>query len=153
MARCGARPGWVLFILCLGLSSLPSFPAPESPLQPQRVCEVLHDLLANEGKVLAVVGKFSFREAGRSLSEEKCVLRIVFDSKSGPKAPTRLEIDAATVYKKLKLIKQHSSLGKPRFGSSDYDRWAVVYGRVETQKAPARIVCPGEAVVVFLADQ
>jgi hypothetical protein len=38
--------------------------AADNALQPLTVCEVLQDLPANDGKVLAVLGRFSFRRAG-----------------------------------------------------------------------------------------
>ena len=46
--------------------------------------------------------------------------------------------------------------GKFRFGTPDYDRWAVIYGRVEqrkgddTKKAPANLVIRGSGVIVFV---
>jgi hypothetical protein len=68
-------------------------------------------------------------------------------------------LDGVTLQRKLALIQQHTSLGKFRFGTPDYDRWAVVYGRVEARKAeaarqaPANLVFRGSGVVVFLALQ
>jgi len=143
-------------------------------LKPVRVCEVLADLSARDGKVVAVLGRFSFRENGRFLSEDGCertlaagdsawpnALRVVFDPKSGPALPPRLELDAADVYQPLKLVRQRTALGKFRFGSVDYDRWAVVFGRIEVggavktgpkPAAPAQIVCGGESAVLVIAD-
>ena len=146
----------------------------EAPLKPVRVCEVLADLSARDGKVVAVLGRFSFREHGRFLSEDGCertlaagdsawpnALRVIFDPKSAPALPPRLELDAADVYQPLKLVRQRTALGKFRFGSVDYDRWAVVFGRIEVggavktgpkPAAPAQIVCGGESAVLVIAD-
>ncbi|MBI4877555.1 MAG: hypothetical protein HY822_23235 [Acidobacteria bacterium] len=140
----------------------------QAPLQPVRVCEVLADLAAHEGKVTAIVGRFSFREDGRFLSEEACgrpnALRIVFDPKAAPPLPQGLEFDAAAVYRNLKLIRRGTALGKFRFGSVEYDRWAVIYGRVEAgakttvtrktsfEPSPAQVLCRGESAILFLPD-
>ena len=44
----------------------------DAPLQPITVCEVLKDLNTYSGKVVLVVGRFSFRKTGRWLGEEGC---------------------------------------------------------------------------------
>jgi hypothetical protein len=145
--------------------------AADPPLVPLTVCEVLHDLASNQGKTVAVLGRYSFRESGRWMGEQACdggspvpggtppLLWLVEDSNDGPKPPGDFELDAVALQRKLALIQQHTSLGRFRFGSSDYDRWAVIYGRVETRKAeaakqaPANLVFRGSGVVVFLAFQ
>lgn len=128
---------------------------------PERACQVLDDLTGHEGKVVAVVGRYSFRSSGRSVGEEKCAhgpgtIRVVFDRKNAPKIPEHLEIDAVEVKKLLQAIQQQTALGKFRFGSPDYDRWAVVYGRVEPGKSPtepAQLVCAGDTEVMFIVDR
>lgn len=158
----------------------------EPALQPVTVCEVLQDLPAYDGKVVAVVGRFSFRQTGRWLGEQKCALKLVigdrewpnalwvaYDPPDAPKPPAVLAVDGALLAQKLKAVKLGTSLTKLRFGSPDYDNWAVVYGRIETRKdlvaatasgtrrngfgpgesSPARLVCHGDAVVVFLSDE
>ena len=157
----------------------------EPALQPVTVCEVLQDLSAYDGKVVAVVGRFSSRQTGRWLGEQKCghklvtgdqewpnAFWVVYDPAAAPKPPAVLAVDAVLLAQKLRAVKQGTSLTKLRFGSPDYDNWAVVYGRIETRKdlvtvtasgtrkngfgygesAPARLVCHGNAVVVFLND-
>ncbi len=159
--------------------------AAEAPLQPVTVCEVLHDLNDYNGKVVMVVGRFSFRKTGRSLNEETCEskpaktespdpagLSLAYDPKTAPKPASVFEIDAAVLRRKLKQVKAATSLREFRFGSSDYDRWAGVYGRVETRPAPARgserdeqarnnsgtspvpaqLLYCGDGVIVFLDD-
>lgn len=136
--------------------------AGDSP-EPVRVCAVLEDMAAYDGKVVAIVGRFSFRPNGRSLSEDKCgvgsatALPIVFEKKIAPPTPEHLELDGAAVRQLLKSVQQHTALAKFKFGTPDYDRWAVVYGRVESNKSnhpsPARIVCAGDSVVMFLVDR
>jgi hypothetical protein len=145
-------------------------------VQPVRVCTVLQDPDAYAGKVVAVVGRFSFRRDGRFLSEESCgtagnSLPVAFDQKLAPKTPEHLEIEASLVTKLLKQIQQTTALAKFRFGTPDYDRWAVVYGRVEPGKQPRTVVlntesvptpleskhidlvCAGDSVVMFIVDR
>jgi hypothetical protein len=131
--------------------------AADPPLVPLTVCEVLHDLPSYEGKGVAVVARYSFRESGPGGTPP--LLWLVEDSGDGPKPPGDFELDAVALNRKLALMRQHTSLGKFRFGTPDYDRWAVVYGRVETRKAEAakqaaaNLVFRGSGVVVFLAIQ
>lgn len=145
----------------------------------------MRDLSAYDGKVVAVVGRFSFRQGSRWLGEQKCPQKLVkgdqewpnslwvaYDPAEAPKPPEVLAVDATALAQKLREVKLWTSLTKLPFGSSDYDSWAVVYGRVETRKdlvlttptgtrrngfglgesSPARLVCHGDAVVVFLSD-
>jgi hypothetical protein len=153
--------------------------AAEAPLPVIRVCEILRDLSSYQGKTAAVVGRFSYREEGRFLSEKACestkgeghadspAILVLYDSKSAPKPPDDLYFDRRLVYKELELIRRQTSLASFRFGSQDYDRWAVVYGRIERNKdaaprskssgsefepIPARIICISGDVVVFLTD-
>jgi hypothetical protein len=163
----------VMASLCAGLF------AAEPPLPVVRVCEILRDVPSYDGKVVAVVGRFSFREEGRFLTEKTCdstknegqpgraTILVLYDSKSAPKPPHDLYFDRSLVDKQLELIRRQTSLASFRFGSQDYDRWAVVYGRVEMNKdsaprskssagefepAPARIICSSRTMVVFLSD-
>jgi hypothetical protein len=145
-------------------------------IQPVRVCTVLQDPDSYAGKIVAVVGRFSFRHEGRFLSEENCgnngsVLPVAFDQKLAPKTPEHLEIPAGVVTKLLKQIQQTTALAKFRFGTPDYDRWAVVYGRVEPGKqlrsvvlntanhgnaveaGHAELICAGDSVVMFIVDR
>jgi len=147
---------------------------------------VLQDLPAYDGKVVAVVGRFSFRQTGRWLGEQKCAHKFVtgdqdwpnafwvaYDPATAPKPPEVLAVNAAQLAQKLRQVKLGTALTKLAFGSSDYDSWAVAYGRVETRKdlvtvtaggtrkngfgygesSPARLVCHGDAEVVFLNDE
>ena len=143
--------------LLLGLCVL-AMPAADGPIEPLTVCEVLKDAGANEGKVLAVLGRFSSRRDGRTLNEESCgdkanSVRLREDVNLGPKPPKVFELDGAAVTKKLKQVQEHTTLHTFKFGSSDYDRWAVVYGRLEMEKnAGARLAYRGDGVVVFLHE-
>ena len=148
------------------LAGVAAFPA-GAPLAPLTVCEVVRDLAAREGQALAVVGRYSFRSDGRSLEEQACdpaasvppQLRLVEDRNDSPKPPESYELDAAELRRKLADIQKRTSLGKFRFGSPDYDRWAVVFGRVEAaqgadaRKMPANLTYRGDGVVVFLATE
>jgi hypothetical protein len=175
----------VFIVLLMALLSATLLYGGEPALQPVTVCEVLQDLSAYDGKVVAIVGRFSFRHNGRWLDEQNCDRKLVigeqewpnafwvaYDPASAPKPPAVLAVDGVLLAQKLGAVKRATRLTKFRFGSTDYDSWAVVYGRVETRKdlvevtasgtrkngfgygesSPARLVCHGDAVVVFLTD-
>jgi hypothetical protein len=140
-------------------------------VQVVRVCDVIRDLASYAGKVVAIVGRFSYREEGRFMSEEACEglktgdpasskVPVFFDIKAAPK-PESSSIDRSLVYKELEIIRRHTSLANFRFGSEDYDRWAVAYGRVELSAknsgkkfdhTPAKFICASASMVVFLTN-
>jgi len=165
---------------------MPFLRAGDPPMQPVTVCEVLKDLSAYNGKVVAVVGRFSARHVGRWLGEQKCAQKLVtgdhewpnslwldYDPAGAPKPPAVLAVDAALLARKQREVKASTSLTQFAFGSSDYDSWAVAYGRIETrpevlgaaaagngrkgfgyaESSPAQLVCHGDAEVVFLNDE
>jgi hypothetical protein len=150
----------VYFAWLLGACAL----AADSPLAPVTVCEILKDLPLHEGKEVAVLGRYSFRQNGRWIAEQACdpaspappLLWLTEDSTGAPKPPDNFELDAAALNRKFTELRRRTSLGKFRFGTSDYDRWAVVYCRVMSRKgeaasqAPADLVFRGSGVVVFL---
>jgi hypothetical protein len=173
----------ILFLALLGSQLLP---AGEPPLQPVTVCEALQNLAAYDGKVVALVGRFSSRQTGRWLGEQKCGQKLVtgdhawpnafwvsYDPAAAPKPPPVLAVDGVLLAQKLRQVKAATSLTEFRFGSSDYDSWAVIYGRIETRKqlievtpggsrllgfgymesSPAQLACHGEAVIVFLNSE
>jgi hypothetical protein len=179
MKRAPSRFG--LSVMCFAMACVSSagLYSAEAPLPVVRVCEVLRDLPSYGDKAVAVVGRFSYREAGRFLSEKMCdstkseshpdpaAILVVYDSKSAPRPPAVLSFDRSLVGKELELIRRQTSLASFRFGSQDYDRWAVVYGRIEINKdsaprskslanefgpAPAKIICSSGTMVVFLAN-
>ena len=133
------------------------------PLAPVTVCEVLADLPAHDGKEFAVLGRYSFRRDGRWLGQDACrgtagILWLNEDS-TAPKPPGNFDLDASALNKKFADLVKQTALGKFRFGTPDYDRWAVVFGRVEARKgddggkAPAELVFRGSGVVVFLTTE
>jgi hypothetical protein len=138
--------------------------AADPPLAPVGVCEVLRNLASWEDKNAAIIGRYSFRPTGRWVSEQVCdpgvadppQLWIVEDDTNGPRPPERFEFDASVMHQKLAEIARHTALAKFRFGTPGYDRWAVVYGRVEARKgddakkAPANLVIRGASVIVLL---
>jgi hypothetical protein len=142
--------------------------AADTALEPLTVCEVLKDLSTHDGKAVAVLGRFSFRREGRTLNEESCgtnpepggpappnAIRLTDDPKTGPKPPEVYALDGPAVNRKLKTIQEHTKLHSFRFGTADYDRWAVVYGRIEADKgkpAGARLVYRGDGVILFLHE-
>ena len=139
----------------------------DAPLASFTVCDVLADLPARDGKSLVVVGRYSFRQNGRWIGEQSCepaspappLLWLTEDPKNAPKPPGDFELDGIALNRKLAEVRRRTSLGKFKFGNPDYDRWAVVYGRVEARKgnaakqAAADLVYRGSGVVVFLAPE
>jgi hypothetical protein len=159
-------PGGPRFAFLLGaLAAFPGLCA-DSAVVPVTVCEVVRDLAQYQDKAVAVLGRYSFRQHGRWVAEQACdeqppsgpMLWLVEDAKDGPKPPSDFEIDAPTLERKWADMRKRTSLAKFRFGTPDYDRWAVVYGRVETRRgeaaktAPADLVFRGDGVVVFLTQ-
>jgi hypothetical protein len=136
---------------------------PPAAIAPVTVCEILTDLPAHEGKNLAVLGRYSFRKDGRWIGEESCgsapgVLWLTEDT-TAPRPPGNFDIDATVLNKKFADMVKHTALGKFRFGQPEYDRWAVVYGRVgarkadDPKKAAAELMFRGSGVVVFLTTE
>src|SRR5215475_10967634 len=122
-----------------GILSVALAAAADAPVVPMTVCEVLADLPSHEGKNIAVLGRYSFRRDGRWIGEEGCgsspaMLALSEDSAAAPRPPGNFEIDAAALNKKFAEMVKHTALGKFRFGTPEYDRWAVVYGRVAAHK-------------------
>lgn len=157
-------------------------PAAEPALTAVTVCEVLQNMREYSGQTALVLGRFSFRDQGRFLSERVCdtkaansaawpnVLRVVVDPKTGPKPPDKLAVDSALLDSKLSALKRTTSLASFRFASTDYDRWGLVYGRIEFSPGypdkppggarksefdppPGRLVCRGEALIIFIGEQ
>ena len=138
--------------------------AAEPPLVPLTVCEVLHDLPSLDGKTVVVVGRYSFRQNGRWMGEQACevspsmppMIWLAEDAKAAPKPPDGFELDAVALHRKFVDIRSHTSLAKIKFGNPDYDRWAMVYGRIEVRKgeaakqAAASLVFRGSGALVFM---
>lgn len=141
----------------------------DDTIVPMTVCEVVSNLPANDGKVVAVIGRYSYRSVGRWMDEQNCggttgsgqgatpALWLVEDSKEAPKPPEHLNLDSAALKSKFALVQRRSTLGNFRFGTSDYDRWAVVYGRIERKdpgdgnhKASANLVFRGSSVIIVI---
>jgi hypothetical protein len=149
--------------------------AEEPAIVPVTVCEILRDPTAYDGKSIAVLGRYSFRESGgRWLGEQSCgpgsavavpMLWLTENIRDAPKPPDSFTLDGIELHRKWVAMQQRTVLGKFRFGTSDYDRWAVVYGKVQTRKAgagtpddpperrnaPADLVFRGDGTIVFLA--
>ena len=154
-------------VLVIGIFAMLATAA-DNALAPLTVCEVLKDIPTQDGKVVAVLGRFSFRRDGRTLNEESCgtnpeagapppanSIRLTDDTKTGPKPPDVFALDATALNRKLKAVQEHTKLRNFRFGTADYDRWAVVYGRIESDKAKtpaARLVYRGDGVILFLHE-
>jgi hypothetical protein len=144
------------------LAALPAVCA-DSAIVPLTVCEIVRDLGMYQDKPVAVLGRYSFRQNGRFLAEQSCEqpgsdpkLWLVEDTKDGPRPPNDFELDASVLERKWAEVRKRTALAKFRFGTPEYDRWAVVYGRVEMRRgeaskaAPADLVFRGDGVVVFL---
>jgi hypothetical protein len=139
----------------------------DAPLEPVSVCELLRDLPSHEGKDVAVFGRYSYRTNGRWIGEQACAPAVegpaqfwlLEDPDRSPRPPQDFEIDGAAVRRKFVDILKRTALGKFRFGNPDYDRWAVIYGRVEqrkgedAKKAPANLLIRGSGVIVFVTPE
>ncbi len=153
--------------ITLALLATASAAAADSPITPLTVCEITADLAAHEGKDVAVLGRYSFRRDGRWISEESCepaaktlpTLWLTEDSTAAPKPPGDFELDVPSLNRKFAELLRRTALGKFRFGNPEYDRWAVVYGRVvprksdAAHKASADLLFRGNGVVIFLTTE
>jgi hypothetical protein len=139
--------------------------AGEAALDPILVCQATSNWKDYDSKAVAVLGRYSFRQAapqkGRWLDQEACdgnklrgMIRLTLDAQNAPKPPDQISIDEPALEKKLAAIRQHTTLGKFRFGSADYDRGAVVIGRVERHgEEDFQLTYRGDGAVFFLADR
>ena len=170
--------------ICLFLLAIvPTAPlVGQAPLEPVTVCEVLKDPKLYDGRVVALLGRYSYRTEGRWLGEDACkipenststtspeIIWLSYAPDSAPRMVSGYTVDGAAVAQKMLLVKKNTTLRKFRFGSPDYDRWAVVYGRVKvdeknpsaTEKkdskpahngAAAELLYAGDGYVMFLRD-
>lgn len=138
--------------------------AAEPSLDPVSACEATANEKAFGAQSVALLGRYSFREAGprkgRWLDQEACgespthvAIRLVLDPQTAPKPPEQISIDEPALEKKLALVRQRTALGKFRFGSMDYDRWAVVIGRMERRGEEFQLTYRGDGAVLFLSDR
>jgi hypothetical protein len=157
-ARASHRAACAAILLCSAWATA------DSPLVPLTVCEILRDLPAQNGKTVVAIARYSFRQNGRWIGEQACdpasaappLLWLTEDATGGPKPPDDFELDAVALHRKFGEIQRHTTLGKFKFGNPEYDRWAMVFGRVEARKgdaskqAAANLVYRGSGAVVFL---
>ncbi|HTP89850.1 MAG TPA: hypothetical protein VMH28_10640 [Candidatus Acidoferrales bacterium] len=152
------RVTWCALLVCAWASA-----ADPPPLAPVTVCEVLADLPAHEGKDFAVLGRYSFRRDGRWIGQDGCgasaSILVLNEDSAAPKPPGNFDLDGAVLARKFAELVKHTALGKFRFGTPEYDRWAVIFGRVETRKSDdarkiaAELDFRGSGVVVFLTTE
>ncbi len=131
-------------------------PAPQPDVV--TVCEVLAAPDRFNHKNVFLLGRVSKRENGRWMGEDACAgmaagpktLTIHFDRQAGPLPPDQFALNTAMARVKFREVAQHTSLQEFRFGSGDYDRWAIVFGRVSFEEnAPQSggVLCRGEAMI------
>jgi len=154
-------------ILAAGLLLCPYMRA--ASVRPTRVCEVLRRPAEYEGRAMMIVGRLSARGGERFLGEEKCgdggkaaLLELHADAAAGPKPDGSIDVDTAAVERSVAEMKKSTALRNFPFGSGDYDRWALVYGRVEMSgssekpvgdRFAGRVVLRSDSLVIFLNDQ
>ena len=118
------------------LASLSLQPNPSSILT---VCEVLRDLSSYQRKAIVVVGRWSATEEGRWLSEDGCAmpiktktftwpndLSLEWDPHSGLDLKTS-GFNQAQFERALEKLRRTTKLKSGQ-------RWAVIYGQIETRK-------------------
>ncbi len=144
------------------LSTALALRAAEPSVRPATVCEIAAALKTYEGQAVAVVGRYSFRTTGRSIEEDNCdyahqtvpaVLKLVLDHTNAPRLPAAFAVEAPSLAEKIQLARQHTRLRAYPFGTPDYDRWAVVYGKVESSDAGKRLLVlhyAGDGYVIYL---
>jgi hypothetical protein len=149
----------------LAITALAVLPlcAGTSPVQPVRVCEVMRNPAEYAGRPVMVFGRLSSRNEGRYLGEEKCPAQskpvefeLHLDRQAGPRPDDSIEVDTAAVQRCLAEMRKTTPLRKFPFGSSDYDRWALVYGRLEVapgKTLAGRLVFRSDSLIVFVNDQ
>jgi len=146
----------------LAWCAIPSTAA-DRGIVPISVCELMRALASRDGQTVAVVGRYSFRSTGQWVAQQGCqtpdvqpVLQLLEDPREAPKAPEVFQFDAAVLDKKLAEVQEHTPLGKFRFGVTDYDRWAVIYGKVEVRKGEdakkfaANLIVRSSAMIIWL---
>jgi hypothetical protein len=124
------------------------------------VCEAMAEFIGHQGKTVALLGRYSFRTTGRWLDQEGCgeaksrtIISLAADPATAPKPPETAVIGESALEKKLAAVKRGTSLGKFKFGSPDYDRWAVVFGRLEGNSEKPRLVYRGDGALFILVDK
>jgi hypothetical protein len=134
--------------------------AAEPSLIPRTVCEAVANFAGQQGKPIALLGRYSFRTTGRWLDQEGCgegrnrvVVSLTADPTNGPKPPETVSIDEAALENKLTAMKHATSLGKFKFGSPDYDRWAVIFGRLEGDAEKPHLIYRGDGALFILVDK
>ena len=151
-----------LRVVCLFLLGCCAIAADET-IVPVAACDVLRDVTALDGKTVAVFGRYSYRVNNRWIGEEACPelqgvaphLTLVEDLQDGPRPPGNFALDNVALHREWVEMSKHTTLGKFRFGTPDYDRWAVIYGRVQkssedAKKPAANLIIRGSGVIVFL---
>ena len=171
--------------ICLAVCTIasPAVLAAEPPLEPVTVCEVLKDPKLYDGRVVALLGRYSYRAEGRWIGEEGCkapegtpsnpspeIIWLSYAPELAPRMASGYTVDGAAVADKIQLVKKSTNLRKFRFGSPEYDRWAVVYGRIKVEEkgaspaekkdakpqphssAAAELLYAGDGYVMFLRD-
>ena len=133
---------------------------------PISVCDLMRELPAHDGQTVALVGRYSYRSNARWVAQQGCpvpsgdaappALWVVENPAEAPKSPDVFEFVATELDKKLAEVQAHTALGKFRFGVSDFDRWAVIYGKVELRKGDdarqyaANLIIRSKEMIIFL---
>lgn len=148
-----------VFLFLFGLTGA------EPPLDPTPVCQAARNWKDFDGQAVTLIGRYSFRQSGprqgRWLDQAACSgsegfesVRLVLDPGTAPRLAGQIALDERAIDAKLAVIREKTSLGKFRFGSADYDRWAVVFGRFRrTGPQDMELVYRGDGAVFFLADR
>src|SRR5689334_12586827 len=102
--------------ICLALLAIvpPATLIGEAPLEPVTVCEVLKDPKLYDGRVVALLGRYSYRTEGRWIGEDACktpenststpspeIIWLSYAPDSAPRMVSGYTVDGAAVAQKL----------------------------------------------------
>lgn len=142
----------LLLLLCMATSALS-----QDVISTVTACEAVRGLPDLEGKPLAIAGRYSMRNGAHWISQEcgagKSVkLRLLLDAQEAPHLPQNAALNERAAQEKLRQVHRSTSLEKFRFGSPDYDRWAVVFGSLQRSGNEFHLSYRGDGVVFFYPD-
>src|SRR5277367_1223628 len=130
--------------------------AGQSAPQIVTICDILSAPQNFDHKAVVVVGRLSKRASEQWIGQKSCATGetqpqnasqfvIQFNHEDAPLPPEDFALDSNAVSAKFKTLSHGTVLHDFPFGSGSYDRWGMVFGRVDLEHSA--IICRGEALV------